>query len=108
MEVLRLIDKHYRDSALGKYGNRCEICSYGLVEVHHIDYNEQWIAEDKVRKGTMTITQAKKLGYDEFKNNQLSKNDDTKNLAVLCGNCHTLIHKLDSGKQLLNILPDRK
>ncbi|WP_307312223.1 HNH endonuclease [Neobacillus driksii] len=109
-----MINKDYRDSALKVYGEACEICGYRAgVEVHHIDYQEQWEIEKKLRKAkgseyTRLLAEAKKQGYDEFKDNQLAKNDSTKNLSVLCGNHHSLIHSLDSGKALLKVIPERK
>jgi predicted HNH restriction endonuclease len=104
-----MINKHYRESALKTYGETCEICGHKTaLEVHHIDYQEQWDAEKKIRKGEITLDEVKQLGYLAFFNNQLAKNDSTKNLAVLCGNCHSLIHTLDSGKKLLKAIKERK
>ena len=103
-----MINKHYRESALETYGEVCEICGHKTsLEVHHIDYQEQWEMEKKVRDNNSLVSEAKKLGYLEFKRNQLSKNDSTKNLAVLCGNCHGLMHTLDVGKKLLKALKER-
>jgi predicted HNH restriction endonuclease len=113
-----MINKHYRENALKTYGDACEICGRRTgLEVHHIDYQEQWEMESKIRlaskknwsvSGPALLETARKLGYDTFEFNQLSKNDDTKNLSVLCGNCHSLIHTLDSGKKLLKAIKERK
>lgn len=114
-----MINKNYRDVALTVYGNSCELCGLRMsLEVHHIDYKEHQQFEDLLRHqlkyDTMgfskTMTEAKKLGYDIFDSNsrQLTKNDDPKNLSVLCSNCHWLCHAVDYGKSLLKVIPPRK
>lgn len=114
-----MINKNYRESALKTYGETCELCGHRTsLEVHHIDYKEHQELEDTLRHqvkfDTMafskTMTEAKKLGYDAFNSDakQLSKNDDTKNLSVLCGNCHSLCHLIDYGKNLLKALKSRR
>jgi hypothetical protein len=52
---------------------------------------------------------AKDSGYDLYDvvARQLSKNDDTKNTSVLCGNCHSLVHTMDVGKKLLKVIKER-
>lgn len=114
-----VINKNYRDVALTVYGKSCELCGHRIsLEVHHIDYKEHQQFEDTLRYqlkyDTMafskTMAEAKKSGYDIFNSNdkQLSKNDDSENLSVLCGNCHSLCHIIDYGKNLLNAIPPRK
>jgi hypothetical protein len=114
-----MINKSYRQSALVTYGESCELCGHRTsLEVHHIDYKEHQEIEDLLRYqlkyDTMTfretMDEAKKLGYDVFNSGdkQLSKNDDTKNLSVLCGNCHSLCHLIDYGKNLLKALKSRR
>jgi hypothetical protein len=105
----------YRLTGLETYGYRCEICGHSLVEVHHIDYQEQQQLESLIRKAakagedlTKLLELAKNAGYEEWDSNQLSKNDRSTNLAVLCGNCHSLIHRLDVGKKLLKVLERRR
>jgi hypothetical protein len=108
---------HYRQLALETYGDRCEICGFrGAVEVHHIDYHlhDEW--EKKIRHAKKTnaenfeelLEQAKELGFMYFEDNQLGKDNRSTNLAVLCPNCHALVHALDAGTKLLKILPKRK
>lgn len=110
-----MINKHYREEAIKTYGEACEICGYpSATEVHHIDYQEQWAMEAKLRAldgkaNFLDIMRvAKEKGYLEYRNRQLSKNDNTLNLACLCGNCHTLMHKLDVGMKLLKVLKERR
>ncbi len=107
----------YRDIGIRVYGNKCEICSYSIIEVHHIDYHRHQEYEDNIRKASKMrdydlleklIEEAKECGFLEWKGNQLSKDDRSTNLSVLCGNCHSLIHALDSGVNLLNVLSERK
>jgi hypothetical protein len=110
-----MIDKNYRRSALRVYGEACEICGHrSSLEVHHIDYNEHQAIEDELRQAAKYkydlepyLKKAKNNGYDEFKNNSLSKNDDTENTSVLCGNCHSLCHLIDYGKNILRALKPR-
>jgi hypothetical protein len=109
-----MINKKYRDAALEQYGESCEICGHlTSLEVHHIDYQEHQVMENKLRaskKGDPIFLAAEGLGYDEYNFNtkQLSKNDDTKNLSVLCGNCHSLCHLIDYGKNILNAIKPRR
>jgi hypothetical protein len=114
-----MIDKYYRQTALEKYGEACEICGHRTsLEVHHIDYQEHQAMENKLRAAlkhiepelNQLIEEAKTAGYDEFDKEarSLSKNDDSHNTSVLCGNCHSLIHALDSGKKILRVLKERK
>lgn len=108
-----MINKGYREAAIETYGEACEICGHRSVEVHHIDYQEQWAMEARLRKAKTSelgrlIDQAKKLGYDHWDGKQLSKNDSTLNLSCLCGNCHSFVHKIDAGKKLLQAIPQRR
>lgn len=105
----------YRSTGLNTYGNRCEICGHSQVEVHHIDYQEQQQLEKTIRKAakagedlTKLLELAKKEGYEEWDGNQLSKNNRSTNLAILCGNCHSLIHRLDAGMKLLKVIERRR
>jgi ribosomal protein L44E len=116
-----VINKEYRKAALTKYGEQCELCGHRTsLEVHHIDYQEHQAMEDNLRNMNRDmnkdgkvylnlLNQAKYSGYDMFdtKTNQLTKNDDTRNTSVLCGNCHSLIHLMDVGKLLLKALKPR-
>jgi hypothetical protein len=111
-----MIDKNYRKSALRTYGEACEICGHRTsLEVHHIDYQEHQEKEnnlkiaDKMKSPLIEtlLKSAKDNGYDEFKDGQLSKNDDTANTSVLCGNCHSFLHLVDYGKKLLNAIKPR-
>lgn len=111
-----MIDKNYRKSAIAVYGEACEICGHRTsLEVHHIDYQEHQEIENKIRKASRDnhpsfkslVSQAKAMGYDEFEFGQLSKNDDTENTSVLCGNCHGLMHCMDVGKKVLKALKPR-
>lgn len=104
--------ENYRNLGLFTYGNSCEICGNHMVEVHHIDYQEHQLLENKLRyavKKDLDITnlleEAEGLEWD---GRQLSKNNKSTNLAVLCGNCHNLIHKMDVGMKLIKALPKRK
>jgi len=112
-----MIDKNYRKSALRTYGEACEICGHRTsLEVHHIDYQEHQAMEETLRNyqksGELTtdiLNHAKLLGYDFYDVvlRQLSKNDDTANTSVLCGNCHSFLHLVDYGKKLLNAIKPR-
>lgn len=109
------MEKGYREIGIETYGNKCELCSHGLVEVHHIAYNEHQAFEDKVRKAYREgselhslLEQALKLGYETWDGRQLGKDNRSTNLAVLCPNCHTLVHTVDMGKKLLKALPPRR
>jgi len=105
----------YRERGLNTYGNKCEICGYGLVEVHHLDYQEHQEVEDRLRKAvkknediTELLAEARKKGYLFWDGRQLEKDNRSTNLSVLCGNCHTLVHRIDCGLKLLKALPPRK
>jgi hypothetical protein len=107
-------ERGYREVGLATYGNKCEICGHSSVEVHHIDYQEHQRAEDEIRLvlrrgGVIThlLEKAKLRGWLTWDGRQLGKNDSSTNLSVLCGNCHTLIHKIDVGMKLLNALTKR-
>lgn len=113
-----MIDKHYRKTALEKYGEACELCGHRTsIEVHHIDYQQQQAMEKRLREALKYIEpefdqimkEAIGAGYDEFDKEarSLSKNDDSQNICVLCCNCHALMHKLDIGKKLLRALKPR-
>jgi hypothetical protein len=116
-----MIDKNYRKSALRTYGEACEICGHRTsLEIHHIDYQEHQAMEDKLKKMNhdmnkdfgeyqSLLEEAKEQGYNQFnpKLNQLTKNDDTGNTSVLCGNCHSFLHLVDYGKLLLNAIKPR-
>lgn len=108
----------YRDVGLETYGNRCEICGYAaIVEVHHTHYQEHQDLEDQIRKDfkagkdiSSLLEEAKAQGWTYFdkKTQQLDKGNLPKLLSVLCGNCHSLVHKMDVGLKLLKALPERK
>jgi hypothetical protein len=112
-----MIDKNYRKSALRTYGEACEICGHRTsLEVHHIDYQEHQAMENKLRDGIKAkdvelyrtlVQEAITMGYDQWVDGQLSKNDDTGNTSVLCGNCHSFLHLVDYGKKLLNAIKPR-
>lgn len=104
----------YREDGIGVYGDKCELCGHGLVEVHHIDYQEHQEIEDMLRylskygnDITELLAEAKSKGYLYWSGHQLSKDDLTRNLSVLCPNCHTLVHRVNMGKKLLRVLPKR-
>lgn len=115
------MDKGYREIGIECYGDRCEICGHSSIEVHHIDYQEHQAMENKVRNAAQAlifgdsaaydkaIEEAKKQGYLYYdkKSRQLSKSDSKHNLSCLCGNCHTLMHKMDVGKKLLKAIKPR-
>lgn len=111
-----MINKEYRKSALIQYGESCELCGHRTsLEVHHINYQEQQEIERKIREADRKalaigglIEIAKSMGFDEYKNGQLSKDDNTKNLSVLCGNCHSFVHLIDMGLKLLRALKPRR
>lgn len=105
----------YREAGLQAYGDRCEICGYHIVEVHHIDYQEHQAVEDKIRAAvrkkkdiTKLLEEAAALGYLFWDGRQLSKDNRSTNLAVICPNCHSLIHLMDVGMKLKKALPPRK
>jgi hypothetical protein len=105
----------YREIGLNVYGDHCEICGYGIVEVHHIDYKLHNDYERVLRKKVKAnqnvesiLENAKQEGFLEWSGHQLSKDDRSINLAVLCPNCHAMVHKADIGLALLKLLPERK
>jgi hypothetical protein len=108
----------YRDVGLQTYGNRCEICGYGVcLEVHHTHYQEHQDLEDQIRAAfkagkdiTSLLDEAKAQGWTYFdkKTLQLDKGNQPNLLSVLCGNCHSLVHKMDVGLKLLKALSPRK
>lgn len=109
--------KNYRDYGIETYGNKCEICGHGVVEVHHIGYQEQQEFEREVRKVAKSnnnsllktkLSKGKESGFMTWDGHQLGKDDRTTNLAVLCPTCHTLMHKLDVGMKILKVLPPRR
>jgi predicted metalloendopeptidase len=112
-----MIDKHYHDSAINKYGKRCEICGFAVgLEVHHLNYQEHQAIEDQIRKAERSgdheemialINKAKAMGFDEYVNFQLAKDDSTRNLSVVCANHHNFIHITDMGLKILKALPPR-
>jgi hypothetical protein len=108
----------YRDVGLQTYGNRCEICGYGVcLEVHHTHYQEHQDLEDQIRSAFKAgkdiyslLDEAKAQGWTYFdkKTLQLDKGNRPDLLSVLCGNCHSLVHKMDVGLKLLKALAPRK
>lgn len=105
----------YRRLGLETYGDKCEICGFSIVEVHHIDYQEHQEVEDYIRylsknnhDVSKLVEEAKELGYLNWDGHQLSKDDRSENLAVLCPNCHRFIHRLNVGKKILRVLDKRK
>lgn len=112
------MEKDYRDIGIETYGDRCEICGYATsIEVHHTHYQEHQALEDQIRAAvkrgediTSLLNEAKAEGwmfYDK-KTNQLDKGKAPHLLSCLCGNCHSLIHKMDVGLKLLKALKPRK
>lgn len=105
----------YRQIGLETYGNRCEWCSSYLVEVHHIDYQEHQLMENRIRRAvknqmdlTSLLEEAKQKGYLEWDGKDLEKNNSSQNVAVLCPNHHTLVHRMDVGMKILGALERRK
>jgi len=106
----------YRERGLSAYGDKCEICGHSSTEVHHISYQEHNEMEVKIRKAKdhdaylALLEEAKKQGYlvYDVRSKQLEKDNRSTNLSVLCGNCHTLMHKMDVGLKLLKALSPRK
>jgi predicted HNH restriction endonuclease len=108
-----MINKNYREAALKTYGEACELCGHRTsLEIHHINYQEHQEVEDELRyyPTETNINNAKEQGFDYYnpKTKQLSKDDSTTNLSVLCGNCHSLCHLIDYGKNILKALKERK
>lgn len=109
------MDKDYREIGIENYGDRCELCSHSVVEVHHIDYHLHQGYEDSLRIFTKQgkdltdlLNKARSLGFMEWDGHNLSKDSRPSNLSVLCPTCHSLIHTLDSGTNLLKALRPRK
>lgn len=105
----------YREIGLDTYGHRCEFCGNSMVEVHHIDYQEHQLLEDRIRRAaknqmelTSLLEEAKNQGYLKWNGKDLEKNNSSYNLSVLCGNCHNLVHRMDVGKKILGALDRRK
>lgn len=105
----------YRETALMTYGSKCEICTYGIVEVHHIAYQEHQEVEDYIRylakNGndiSIELEKARALGFLFWDGRQLDKDDRSTNLSCLCSNCHYLIHLMNVGLKLLKAIPKRK
>lgn len=112
------MDKDYRQVGIETYGDRCEICGYAsIIEVHHTHYQEHQALEDRIRRAyrnnmdiSLLLEEAKGQGWLFFdkKTLQLDKGHQPSLLSVLCGNCHSLIHKMDVGLKLLKALKPRK
>ncbi|QDP42813.1 hypothetical protein HWC53_gp029 [Bacillus phage vB_BmeM-Goe8] len=105
----------YRHVGIEAYGDRCEICGYHIVEVHHIDYQEHQAMENKIRAAvknnediTELLEEAAKQGWVGWDGHQLEKATQAKSLSVLCPNCHTLVHRIDCGMKILGALTPRK
>lgn len=109
----------YSTVAKKVYGEKCELCGWGkaTADVHHIDYQEHQEMENDMREALknednelFNHLQAAALmeGYGLFDRNQLPKNDNPGNLAVLCPNCHRELHFFDYGKEVLRALPPRR
>lgn len=114
---------NYHRNATQTYGEACEWIGCGwhetVCDVHHIDYNAQWAAEQSIRKAfdekrvgdyVAFLTAAKQLGYATFnvKDRQLAKNDSVSNLSVLCPNHHRFVHQADMGTGILQFIPPRR
>lgn len=110
---------------LGKkvYGRVCEFdgCGWDLAtcDVHHISYKEQQEYEKLLRhfyknndldSFKMTLYNAKSEGFNHFNSVtlQLTKDDRSTNLCVLCPNHHRYVHHFDIGLDILNYIPERK
>lgn len=119
------IYSRYRKIAIEVYGEACEWIGCGWsaasCDVHHIDYQEQWEYERKLRalfdqgeeafeEYQAFVKEAHEKGYGFFnsRNRQLHKNDHPSNLTVLCPNHHRYVHTQDLGMKLLSFVPQRK
>ena len=115
--------KDYSDIAKKIYGTICEYQNCGWsdaqCDVHHINYQEQHYFEKKIRKdikennqnkANESIIQAKEKGFlfFDYKKMQLSKDDRSNNLTVLCPNHHRFVHSIDMGMDILHRIPKRK
>jgi hypothetical protein len=114
-----MIKDDYREIGLKTYGAACEICGQrSPIEVHHINYQEHQEWEDMLRQKVKSnlnpklldglVEQAKSKGFLYWDGKNLSKDDRSTNLSVLCSNHHSLVHTIDAGMNLLNALPERK
>lgn len=104
----------YRETGLSVYGHKCELCGFSVVEVHHIGYQLHTEWENKIRSKyragediSIMLEEVKALGFLSWNGQDLSKDNRSTNLAVLCGNCHSLVHLFDAGMNLLKALPKR-
>jgi hypothetical protein len=94
----------YQEIAYKHYGTACEFIVNGQpcgweeasCDIHHIDYQEHQAKEDEMRR---------MLGDASY---QMGKNNDKKNLCVICPNHHRLTHHKDLGLGVLHHLPSRK
>lgn len=105
----------YREAGILTYGDRCELCGYSIIEVHHLNYQEHQKMENKIREAfkagkdiTGLLQEAAKQGFLQWDGYQLEKDNRSTSLSVLCPNCHTLIHRIDCGMKLLGALTPRK
>jgi hypothetical protein len=91
--------KDYTEIGHETYGTKCEWvgCEWdaATTDVHHINYQQHQKLEDLLR------TQKNNSHF------QLAKDDDSKNLAVLCPNHHRYTHSKDIGLKILQFLPER-
>lgn len=106
---------NYREVGVTAYGQRCEICGFTIVEVHHVDYKLHEYHENLIRKLvknkqdiTAALKEAKTHGFLIWDGHDLSKDSRTTNLSVLCPNHHTMVHQADMSLLLLKLLPERK
>lgn len=113
----------YNDLGKMTYGKKCEFdkCGWDLAtcDVHHINYQEQHVIENKIRTAhkmndstlkKQLVAQAKEQGFLSYDDNehQLEKDNSSKNLSVLCPNHHRYVHFVDMGMKILDHLPPRK
>lgn len=106
-------------AALAKkiYGEACELCGWSRAscDAHHIDYQEHLAHERAMRQAIGNPAVLERLqqeafaqGWGYFAHGRLPKNDNPRNLAVLCPNCHRWVHDFNIGKDLLDMLPPRR
>lgn len=115
--------KSYRDIGILVYGDKCEFdgCGWNAApcDVHHINYQEQQKFEKELKKHLMynstdrfaqVLAEAVSKGFLSYdtKTGQLSKDDRSINLAVLCPNHHRYVHHVDLGMDILKHIPPRK
>lgn len=113
----------YSETARHTYGNKCEWIGCGwnadTCDVHHINYQEQQTLEDALRLAYRTANMSmialyekrrEEMGFKSYniRTGQLPKDDDSKNLAVLCPNHHRYLHGKDLGMEVLKYIPARK